>query len=385
MWHTQPIARWGALLTLLFHFGTAWSMDDCGPAPWPAWDHFKRTFISADGRVIDPATTSQYTTSEGQSYALFFSLVDNDPALFERLLKWTEANLAQGDLTTHLPAWQWGRSADGQWRVQDANPATDADLWLAYTLSEAGRLWHQPRYAALAELIAERILREDRVTLPGLGPMLLPAPQGFHGDPQHWRLNPSYLPPSLLQALHHHFPHQGWNDLLDSYRHMMDELSGHQVVPDWVGFEAERGFTRDTVTGDVGSYDAIRVYLWIGLLAPSALQDHLLAQLGGMANYIDAHGIPPVTTHWLTGQMEGSASFGFSTALLPYLMRSHRDTALRLQLTRLHSEPSTIFSSYYYDQALTLFGLGWFDHQYHFSENGALEPHWSCTNTPTPR
>lgn len=378
-----PIIRWGGLLCLLVQVGTAWSMDNCSPTAWPTWDYFKRTFISADGRVIDPATVNQYTTSEGQSYALFFSLVDNDPQLFARLLKWTEANLAQGDLTAHLPAWQWGKSPDGHWRVQDTNPAADADLWLAYTLSEAGRLWHEPRYAALGELVAQRILREERVTLPGLGPLLLPAPQGFHSDPQHWRLNPSYLPPALLEALHQQFPNQGWNDVLDSYRHMLNDLSQHHVVPDWVGFEADHGFIRDTTTGDVGSYDAIRVYLWIGLMAPGAWQDQQLAQLGGMADYIDAHGVPPVTTHWLTGQMEGNASMGFSAALLPYLSRGHRDSALQLQVTRLASDPSGGLSPNYYDQALTLFGQGWFEQRYQFSEKGALEPQWLCTNTPT--
>ncbi|MFP4905648.1 glycosyl hydrolase family 8, partial [Paraburkholderia sp. BR14261] len=72
---------------------------------WPAWNAFRSTLLSADGRVIDASTPRQVTVSEGQSYALFFALVANDRASFDKVLTWTENNLAQGDLATHLPAW----------------------------------------------------------------------------------------------------------------------------------------------------------------------------------------------------------------------------------------------------------------------------------------
>ncbi|MGL5105720.1 MAG: glycosyl hydrolase family 8, partial [Plesiomonas shigelloides] len=42
---------------------------------WPAWEAFKRNFIDPQGRVIDRSDTRLITTSEGQSYALFFALV----------------------------------------------------------------------------------------------------------------------------------------------------------------------------------------------------------------------------------------------------------------------------------------------------------------------
>src|SRR5882672_1119580 len=61
------------------------------------WLAYQARFISSDGRVIDPQKGG-WTTSEGQSYALFFALVDNDRALFEKLLSWTTSNLGGGDL-----------------------------------------------------------------------------------------------------------------------------------------------------------------------------------------------------------------------------------------------------------------------------------------------
>jgi endoglucanase len=64
---------------------------------------------------------------------------------FDRLLHWTQANLAGGDLQTHLPAWLWGKQGRP---VEDSRPnsASDADVWMAYALIEAGRLWNVPVY-----------------------------------------------------------------------------------------------------------------------------------------------------------------------------------------------------------------------------------------------
>ncbi|WP_239668556.1 glycosyl hydrolase family 8, partial [Burkholderia cenocepacia] len=70
---------------------------------WPRWDAFKRDFISADGRVIDVGSADSRTVSEGQAYGLFFALVANDRRMFDTILAWTENNLAQGDLSAHLP------------------------------------------------------------------------------------------------------------------------------------------------------------------------------------------------------------------------------------------------------------------------------------------
>ncbi|MEK7927443.1 glycosyl hydrolase family 8, partial [Burkholderia contaminans] len=124
---------------------------------------------SADGRVIDVGSDDSRTVSEGQAYGLFFALVANDRRMFDTILAWTENNLAQGDLSAHLPAWLWGRAPDGAWRVLDANAASDADLWIAYALVEAGRLWHERSYTARGALLAKRVLDVETATVPGLG------------------------------------------------------------------------------------------------------------------------------------------------------------------------------------------------------------------------
>ena len=65
---------------------------------WPAWEQFKKEYVSAEGRIIDPSDARKITTSEGQSYGLFFALAANDRDGFRKLFEWTQNNLAEGDL-----------------------------------------------------------------------------------------------------------------------------------------------------------------------------------------------------------------------------------------------------------------------------------------------
>ena len=155
---------------LSFSFSAGASESKC--ETWPAWNNFRAKFVSEEGRVVDRSLPQHVTTSEGQSYGLMFALIANDRATFDLILRWTENNLAGGDLTSQLPAWDWGKRGDGSWGVIDGNAATDADLWIAYALGEAGRLWKIPKYTALAELLAARIMREEAMEIPGLGPAL---------------------------------------------------------------------------------------------------------------------------------------------------------------------------------------------------------------------
>ncbi|MGE8248482.1 MAG: glycosyl hydrolase family 8, partial [Stenotrophomonas bentonitica] len=74
-----------------------------GPGPWTAWQVMRASSVTPDGRMVDHNNADQRSTSEGQSYALFFALVDNDQPLFDRLLRWTEDNLAGGSMAQRLP------------------------------------------------------------------------------------------------------------------------------------------------------------------------------------------------------------------------------------------------------------------------------------------
>ncbi|MFO6418803.1 cellulose synthase complex periplasmic endoglucanase BcsZ [Hylemonella sp. W303a] len=358
-------------------------------AVWPDWVRFREGFISADGRVIDASTPLHQTTSEGQSYALFFALVANDRAAFDRLLRWTQDNLAAGDLTARLPAWQWGRRLDAtgreSWGVIDANAASDADLWIVYALGEAARLWNAPSYAALAQALAARVLREEVVDISPLGPTLLPGPWGFAPgsgtEAGSYRLNPSYVPPQLLRRLAVLNPDTLWPRVADSSLAVLRGSAPRGYAPDWVLHRAG-AFVADPRTQGVGSYDAIRVYLWAGMLHPSdPVRALLIDAFAPMVRQVTDSGHPPLRVDTAAGNAQGAGPAGFSAAVMPLLQAAGQAQAAEAQRERLSRPPvGPVFAGRdnYYDQVLALFGVGWLEGRYRFAPDGALLPRWSC-------
>lgn len=342
---------------------------------WPAWQQFRQHYISAEGRVIDPDGPRKVTTSEGQSYALFFALVANDRPAFEQLLQWTENNLSAGDITARLPAWLWGLHDDGSWTVLDANSASDADLWIAYSLLEGGRLWQSRRLQSQGTLLLQRIAREEVVAIPGLGAMLLPGKKGF-SDAQGWRLNPSYQPPQLLAR----FARLGgpWREMIVSNRRLWLDTAPHGFAPDWAQWRSgDAGWQPDPVKGGIGSYDAIRVYLWTGMMADDSADKALFSQrFQAMVQATEQRGAPPEKVDTQTGALSGQGPVGFSAALLPLLADS---PALASQRQRLAAHPPGVDA--YYSAVLTLFGQGWDQRRYRFNQQGELLPAWGreCT------
>ena len=102
-----------AALTLTSTLGLLPQVTSAQSCNWPAWDSYKKAMMSSDGRIIDNSSAQMITTSEGQSYGLFFALLGNDKKSFARILEWTRNNLAGGSLEAHLPAWQWGLAKNG--------------------------------------------------------------------------------------------------------------------------------------------------------------------------------------------------------------------------------------------------------------------------------
>lgn len=366
-----------AVLALSLTLGLLPQAASAASCDWSAWDNYKQAMMSSDGRIIDRSSKQLITTSEGQSYGLFFALLANDRKSFERILEWTHNNLADGSLDAHLPAWEWGRSESGKWQVLDSNNATDADLWIAYTLLEAGRLWESPEYLELGQNMLWRTAAQSLRPLPGLGLMLLPGDTGFD-SPEGWRLNPSYLPPQLLARFAKVAPI--WAELAASQQRMLVEGSPKGFAPNWLLWKAGGGWAPDPKSGSTGSYDAIRVYLWIGMLAKDAAgRQALQAQFAPMATLTQTLGYPPESVDALTAQYTGTGPVGFSAALLP-LLASTGSPAYVVQQTRVQHEPPA--ADAYYNQSLLLFGQGWNEQRYRFDKDGQLLPAWvnTCKN-----
>jgi len=358
--------------------------------PWPLWESYTQHFLDDQGRVIDHSAGDR-TTSEGQAYAMFFALVDNDKSRFGKLLAWTETNLAGGDLTARLPAWSWGKNSSGEWKILDPNPASDADLWLAYTLMEAGRLWQDPRYDKLGRLIAARIAREEVVLVPNFGTTLIAGPFGFHPDPDTWIVNPSYLPLPILAYLSSTMPQAPWSMVQASFPSLVTGGTSTGFAMDWVAVSSSGLHPIATPSPDrsdsaeskpAGSYDAIRVYLWAGISDPATPgADKLFAQLGGMAGYLKAALTPPLNIDVDGHASQPDSPPGFSAAVIPFLRALGLKDQAKAQEDRLIATRDTQSGLYghsaaYYDQNLALFSTAWSEQRYRFDRDGKLHLEW---------
>ena len=375
------------LLPLLL---TLCASGGCKDTTWPLWQSYSNRFIDAQGRVFDPQG-DQHTTSEGEAYALFFSLVADNRATFDQVLSWTQANLAQGDLSRHLPAWLWGRSSDGQWRVLDTTSAADADAWTAYSLIEAGRLWRFAPYETLGRRMMAEIASSEVADLPGFGPMLMPAAAGFqHG--QNWILNPSYLPLFIFDRFAEVDPAGPWRRIAAGIPPLLEQSARHGYAMDWIEYVPGDGFypapeqtpDHDKKTDDPGgSYDAIRVYLWAGMLAPGTPgRKRVLNAIPAMGAYLALHDIPPEKVGADGIPVSENGPVGFSAALLPYLhaLRGYsRESAQQMiRMARERDPANHLYGKNlaYYDQNLALFGTGFLDRRFQFGTGGKLHVEW---------
>lgn len=362
----------------------------CRERNWPLWNAYSTRFIDQQGRVSD-AADGQRTTSEAQAYALFFSLVANKRADFDRILSWTQMNLAGGDLEHHLPAWLWANDANGQGKVMDTNSAADADVWMAYTLIEAGRLWNHAPYTSLGRAMLVLIAKNEVADLPEFGPMLLPGAEGFHHG-NTWTLNPSYLPDFVFRRLGEVDSAGPWTRIAARIPALLEQSSRHGYAMDWVDYLPGDGFSpasgprtaadkSDDTAG--GSYDAIRVYLWAGMIdGGDPNRERILNAVPAMAAWLSQHGAPPERVNQQGIPLEKGAPVGFSAALLPYLrLYPQSSKVAAVQLVRLASQRNATTGLYgsppaYYDQNLALFSTGYLDGRFRFGRRGELNVEW---------
>jgi endo-1,4-beta-D-glucanase Y len=212
--------------------------------------------------------------------------------------------------------------------------------------------------------------------------MVLPGPVGFELQPGRlWRLNPSYLPVQLFRRFASAGVPGPWAELPAATVRLVREVSPRGFAPDWARYDARSGFGPDPVKGPIGSYDAIRVYLWAGMLAEDEpLRGPLLAALGGPARWLAERGTVPERVDVGSGVDRGQhAPPGFLAVLLP-AARARGDEALTARLEAdlaghlrdgLYGAPPA-----YYDQNLALFARGFAEGRFRFGADGALQTNW---------
>ncbi|SDS05823.1 endoglucanase [Pseudomonas asplenii] len=377
----------------------AQAAEGCSVQNWPLWKNYAERFVQKDGRMLGSSMDPNQSSSEGQSYGMFFALVANDPVTFDALWRWTRDNMAGADIAQNLPGWLWGPTPAGTWGIIDKNSASDSDLWFAYALLEADRLWKKPAYRADAQRILDNVQKTLIRDIPGLGKMLLPGPVGYEHPDQLWRFNASYTPIPLLRRFNKELPAGPWNAVAESTAKMIADKNMNRFgfVPDWVGYrgtDLNKGmFVVDKFTNALGSYDAIRTYLWAGLTSPAdPLAKPMLDHLDGMAQSTASTGVPPEKVQVLTGATEGIGPYGFSASLVPYL-RAKGLPLLADQQQRLVDQAIAHFTDpadpayqqhQYYHVMLSLFSLGWSEHRYQFNKDGTVNVSWeaACASKP---
>jgi endo-1,4-beta-D-glucanase Y len=183
-----------------------------------------------------------------------------------------------------------------------------------------------------------------------------------------------------------------WGEIAAMYPKMIERSQRGGFAMDWICYEPGSGFTPCQKDGKktpspVGSYDAIRVYLWAGMLPEtSSVRERILHALPGMNFYLQHYGAPPEKINSDGSAQAQAGPVGFSAALLPYLKSFSSDTLVAQQMVRLKSqldEKSNLYGTgygsgpTYYDQNLALFSSGWMEHKFQFGNSGELLVQWS--------
>ena len=373
------MALWRQLLKRLGLGATLIVASACSAAPaqsWPAWEGFKSAFVSEDGRVIDRSQEDLRTVSEGQSYALFFALVAQDQKTFDAILEWTENNLSAGDMGKQLPAWIWGKQGDS-WGVIDANSASDADLWIAYALLEASRVWCHTPYADKARALGELILNKESMEVSGLGLSLLPGHTGFVLNNGAVKLNPSYVPPFMMARFANAWADDTrWSQIYLASQQLLLETGKTGSYPDWVLYNnGAMSLPEDEQRGD---YDAIRTYLCIAMTSKNdPTVAALLKQLSPMAALLLKRQNMPEWFEPMNGKFSGERGpAGFQAAMAPFLQTiGMPELAKKFHAQSLKTSNQEAWLKYgYYNGALSLFGQGYMDGLYRFNTLGEFMP-----------
>ncbi len=344
---------------------------------WPLWERYAAEVMQADGRIIEFGREAR-TTSEGQAYALFFALVADDRPRFDTLLQWTLTNLWADRAVP--PAWLWGKRDDGSWGVLDANSASDADLWMVYALAEAARLWDRADYRELAGALLATVKANEIATADDGSHLLLPGRLGFQPVAGTYILNPSYAPPQLLARLTTFDPGGPWRSVAASQMAQMAASTPKGFAPDWWRRDERGGYGVEPSKGPNGSYDAIRNYLWAGMLDRS---DPVFRALGhalrGMTQAVLRDGEVPHFVNVESGAVQPGAPAGFAAAVYPFLaVHGERAAAARLLAATQARFTADWHACSYYDKNLALFGLGWAQARYRFAADGTLRPAWQA-------
>lgn len=187
--------------------------------PHELWIHYKKTFVSNDGFVVDPYNNYR-VTSESQGYTMIISVLIGDKETFYKVWYWTKEHLKRED---NLFSWVW---LNGY--IVDKNNATDADLLIAYGLllayerwKDESLLWEAKKIISVVKNLIIPICSQN-----GKDYILLPGRIGFIKNNE-ISLKVAYYIPFIFKKFYKVFKDTIWNELYEyTYKlYRMENLS----------------------------------------------------------------------------------------------------------------------------------------------------------------
>ncbi|MFQ5534034.1 MAG: glycosyl hydrolase family 8 [Sphingomonadales bacterium] len=222
------------------------------------WRQFRRRFISADGRVLD-TDNGAVNHSEGQGWGMLFAAHANDWATFDDVWAWTRANLQVRD--DNLFAWRY--DSNGSPPVGDSNNACDGDIYIAWSLLEAGRRTGRAQLIAQADRVLADLERRC-VKQDGNDAFLLPGAVGFE-QPEGLVLNPSYFVFPAFSVFEKHRRNGVWRSVFNTSSDLIarSRFGQYGLPPDWLMVGGDGTLSPAPDRPPRFGWDAIRVPLFV--------------------------------------------------------------------------------------------------------------------------
>lgn len=224
----------------------------------PVWALWKEASITPEGRVVD-GPQQDTSHSESQSYGLLLAALMADAEAFDRIDRWTMANLAVRP--DRLLAWRW--LPDAVTPVPDRNNASDGDLFYAWALIRGARTLSRPDLIDRATGIATDLARTSILPHPADPARVIftPAAEGF-ARPDGVVINPSYYMPLAMREIAEATGVTAFAAAARDGLALLSDLAASGLMPDWITVGAA-GYAPDPQMSDRNGYDALRVPLFL--------------------------------------------------------------------------------------------------------------------------
>lgn len=319
---------------------------------------YKHNYLSKDGRIMDPQRNN-VSISEGQSYIMLGSVFQNDRRIFDLSYKWTKDNLKRPD---NLFSWLWGENKKGEYKILDANSATDADIDIAFALILAYEKWHKKKYLDDAILIINSIWNKETRQI---GNYLVLMPGAAQATSDKIEINPSYFAPYPFRMFQKYDKTHDWNKLIDSSYYYLNEATKKTktgLPPDWFLIENGKIVLENSSRSDF-SYDAIRVFPRLLIDYNMTGEKRALPILAKSKFFIDKwkKSKKLYTNYKANGELKDNHEFiGSIAVLIPVIALYDEVVAKEIYnqeiMTSLEKEKNSLAPDNYYGRSLAFFG-----------------------------